>query len=93
MKIDKDTLDFFAWYQHDAVSGDWRQAAFEFQNETRWGVVNQIVLEHVPTKTFWEFMNETSSGDGEYSTLNDECGEEIELKEVHAHTKTITEYR
>jgi hypothetical protein len=94
MNIDKDILFEFAFYSNSGVTIDgWRQVGYEYQNETRWGVIHQIILEHVDNPgVYWGFMMETSGGDGDWDSLQDER-DVVELYEVFPHTKTIVEYK
>lgn len=89
MKIETELLRDFAFGGRELEG--WKCIARDFVTETRWGVITRIVLSKAGEPDYWAYDFETSSGDGEWCSADDE-GEFTELFKVLPQEKTITEY-
>lgn len=77
----------------DDYEGDeWVKREDEFLETWRWGNVYEVILEHVPTMTFWSEMYRTGGDSDGLGDVND-FGVPADLVQVSREPKTVWEWK
>lgn len=88
MKINKEDLGELV-YQGD--TDNWKFLQQELTDTWRWGEVYDTIVQHRETKQTYLYKWKVSSGDGEYTSLDDE-GAEVVLTPVYPKLVTTVVY-
>lgn len=77
----------------DDYEGDeWVKREDNFQETWRWGNWYEVILEHIPTCTFWSSSYKTGGDSDGLNDVNDFSGPET-LTQVGREPKTVWEWR